>query len=79
MGRLGEYSYSIYLLHFFVVFEMARIIDQHLMAIGNFYLACLWSALCFLCMLPIGYLSFRFIEAPFLRHRRLYALSKSSR
>ena len=42
VGRLGEYSYSIYLLHFFVVFEVARFIHEQIMNISNFYLACLW-------------------------------------
>jgi peptidoglycan/LPS O-acetylase OafA/YrhL len=74
IGNLGAYSYSIYLFHFFVVFAMAAFVHERVMPISNFYLACLWSAVCFLVMMPIGYLSFRFIEAPFLKLRRPYAM-----
>ena len=72
IGRMGEYSYSIYLLHFFVVFRAARFVDVRIMDISNFYLACLWSVVFFLLMMPAGYLSFRFIEGPFLKLRKRY-------
>ncbi len=42
------------------------------MDISNFYLCLLWSLPAFLLMLPFGYLSFRFIETPFLNLRRPY-------
>jgi peptidoglycan/LPS O-acetylase OafA/YrhL len=74
-GYLGAYSYSIYLLHFFVVYQMPGFINRHIMGLGNFYIACLWALLCFLAMLPIGYLSFRFIESPFLKFRRRYVIA----
>ena len=74
IGRLGEYSYSIYLIHFFVVFRAARFIHERVMDISNFYLACLWSVGCFTLMIIPGYLSFRFIEAPFLKMRRKYVV-----
>ena len=72
IGRIGEFSYSIYLLHFFVVFHAARLVNERIMDISNFYLACLWSVVFFLLMMPAGYLSFRFIEAPFLKQRKRY-------
>lgn len=75
IGNAGVYSYSIYLLHFFVVLQMAPFIDQHIMKITNLYEACLWCVPCFLLMLPIGYLSFRYIESPFLKHRRRYVVA----
>ena len=71
-GRLGEYSYSIYLLHFFVVFEAAKFVNEQIMSISNFYLACLWAVFFFVLMLLPGYVSFRFIEAPFLKLRKHY-------
>ncbi len=75
IGRMGEYSYSIYLFHFFIVFDAARFVNTHLMKISNFYWACIWAFLAFIViMMPIGYLSFRFIEAPFLRKRKAYIL-----
>lgn len=72
IGRIGEFSYSIYLLHFFVVFDAVRFVNIHVMNLSNFYIACFWSVICFLLMVPIGYLSFRFIEAPFLKLRKTY-------
>lgn len=72
VGHIGEYSYSIYLMHFFIVFEAAKFANEHIIGIHNFYLACFWSAVFFLLMVPAGYLSFRFIEAPFLRLRKRY-------
>ncbi len=78
IGRMGEYSYSIYLLHFFFVFAAAKFVHEEIMDISNFYLACLWSTAFFLLMMPIAYLSFRFIEAPFLKLRRPYIVQPSS-
>jgi peptidoglycan/LPS O-acetylase OafA/YrhL len=74
IGYLGAYSYSIYLLHFFVVFRMPDFVHQHIMSLSNFYVACGWSLICFTLMLPIGYLSFRYVESPFLTFRRRYIL-----
>lgn len=75
IGRLGEYSYSIYLLHFFIVFEVARFINEKIMSISNFYVACLWALILFIAMVIPGYLSFRFIEMPFLKLRRPYVMN----
>ncbi len=72
IGRIGEYSYSIYLLHVFVVFDAAKFVNEQIMAISNFYLACFWSIVCFLLMLLPGHASYRFIEAPFLKLRKVY-------
>jgi peptidoglycan/LPS O-acetylase OafA/YrhL len=79
IGRIGTYSYSIYLLHFFFVFAAARFVHERVMDIANFYLACLWSIAMFLLMVPIGYLSFRFVESPFLGRRRRYILAATRR
>jgi peptidoglycan/LPS O-acetylase OafA/YrhL len=80
LQRLGEYSYSIYLLHFFLVFRVAKYIDTNLMDISNFYVALAWSIVFFLAMLIPGYLSFRFIERPFLKLRIKYTTeTKASR
>ena len=68
----------LYLLHFFVVFHAARFVHERVMDISNFYLAVPWAMLGFVLMLPIGYLSFRFIERPFLRHRKRYVETKAS-
>jgi len=78
IGHMGEYSYSIYLLHVLVVFKAAPFIDTHVMRMSNFYVACVWSLVCFLAMAPIGYLSYHFVELPFLRLRRPYLLRRES-
>jgi peptidoglycan/LPS O-acetylase OafA/YrhL len=72
VGRMGEYSYSIYLLHFFVVFDAARFVSTHLMNGPSYPVALAWAAVAFVLMMIPGYLSFRFVEAPFLRLRRRY-------
>jgi len=74
IAKLGEYSYSIYLLHFFIVFKAAGFIHTHIMDISNFYIAAVWSLICFIGMMPIGYLSFRFVESPFLKLRKRYII-----
>jgi peptidoglycan/LPS O-acetylase OafA/YrhL len=78
VGRLGEYSYSIYLLHYFVVFAFARFVDERVMDISNFYLALAWATAFFVLMYVPGSLSFRFVEAPFLRLRRRYVVGPRS-
>jgi peptidoglycan/LPS O-acetylase OafA/YrhL len=72
IGTLGQYSYSIYLLHFFVVFEVAKIIDKYIANLSNFYVAVGFSFLFFALMVIPGYLSFKYIESPFLKLRKPY-------
>lgn len=72
VGRLGSWSYSIYLLHFFVVFQMAAFVHERIMDISDIRLALPWALAGFVLMMPAGYLSFRLVEAPFLRLRRRY-------
>jgi peptidoglycan/LPS O-acetylase OafA/YrhL len=77
IGHIGVYSYSIYLLHMFVVFIEARFVNENIMDISNFYLACAWSLAAFLLMMPAGYLCYRYIEKPFLRLRRHYIVASA--
>lgn len=75
IALIGTYSYSIYLLHFFVVFRMSNAINSHIIDLSNIHLAMLFSILCFLVMVPIGYISYKFIETPFLRFRTKYIIA----
>ncbi|RMB51744.1 peptidoglycan/LPS O-acetylase OafA/YrhL [Sphingomonas sp. PP-CE-3A-406] len=72
IAKMGDYSYSIYLLHYFVVFYVSAFIARHVMDLSNFYVAFVWSILMYLAMMPIGYLSMRFIENPPRRFRKRY-------
>jgi peptidoglycan/LPS O-acetylase OafA/YrhL len=72
VARIGIYSYSIYLLHFFIVFRAASFINDRVLDISNFYVACLASTVIFCGMIPIGWLSYRYIEGPALALRRPY-------
>jgi len=72
IATAGAYSYSIYLLHLFVVNHIVHLIERFV-DLSNFYVALAWAIPAFLAMMPLGYLSFRFIEAPPLRYRRRYA------
>ncbi len=74
---IGERSYSIYLLHFFFVFELARFVDRRIMGLSNFYVACCWALVCFFLMLPLAEISWRLVEAPPLRYRRRYVAEAS--
>ncbi len=72
LAILGEYSYSIYLLHFYFVFAVAQWIHVNVLDLSNFYVALPVSLLAFVAMIPISYLSMRFVERPFLGLRRRY-------
>ena len=72
VGKIGDYSYSIYLLHFFVVFRFADYIHTQLMDISNFYVALLWSLPAFGLVTLMAAFSYHVIELPFLKHRKNY-------
>lgn len=73
-GKMGEYSYSIYLLHFFWVFHLSQWLHRHFIDLSNAYVAFVAAFVAFAASKPVGYLSMRFIEAPVLRLRRPYSL-----
>jgi peptidoglycan/LPS O-acetylase OafA/YrhL len=72
LGKIGAYSYSIYLLHPFVVFNLPLIINKRLMDLSNIYVATAWAAACFCGMVVVGSASYHLIEKPFLRYRLRY-------
>ena len=72
IALIGTYSYSIYLLHFFIVFRLSRVINDYVVDLSNIHLALIFSFFCFFCMVPIAHMSYRFIETFFLRFRTIY-------
>lgn len=75
IAQIGAYSYSIYLLHIFICRKMFDFMSENLMPPqSGFYVLLCFSGLGFLLMVPIGYLSFRFIESPFLKLRKSYLI-----
>jgi peptidoglycan/LPS O-acetylase OafA/YrhL len=72
VAKIGQWSYSIYLLHCFVIFSIPGFLDSRLMDISNPYIKLVTATIVFALFLPIGYLSYTYIETPFLRYRRSY-------
>ncbi|MDF1486391.1 acyltransferase [Ramlibacter sp. H39-3-26] len=72
IGRIGEYSYSIYLLHMFFVAAAAQYIHTHITDISNFYIGATWGTACFLLTIPIAWISHVLVEKPFMRWRVAY-------
>lgn len=78
IALIGTYSYSIYLLHMFFQKFILIILLRYLMPISNVYIVFCYCVLGFLVMVPIGYLSFRFIESPFLKFRTKYLIEEKT-
>jgi peptidoglycan/LPS O-acetylase OafA/YrhL len=72
IAKIGQWSYSIYLLHFFFVWRFVRWIDGSLFQIDSFVQALAVALVGFMIMLIPAALSYRFIESPFLRRRIPY-------
>lgn len=72
IALIGTYSYSIYMLHFFLVFWISGLIHNHVIALNNLHVAIVFAFLCFFLMIPLGYISYRFLESPFLKFRTRY-------
>jgi peptidoglycan/LPS O-acetylase OafA/YrhL len=75
LTMIGSSSYSMYLLHSFVVFKAARYIDTQIIDLSNVYLMLFFATLTFLLFVPVAYLSYRIIECPPMRFRVRYKIS----
>ncbi len=75
-AMVGRYSYSIYLLHTFVVFRLAEFVDRHVLSLDNAPLALLAAFVCLVLFLPVAALSYKLIETPFLKRRLGYTVPK---
>ena len=77
IAAIGACSYSIYLLHFFVVFNFASWINANVLELMAFPMVLVASAVSFLCFVPVAYASYRYIELPPMRYRVRYKVDKS--
>ena len=77
LRKIGEYSYSIYLLHFFIVFDLAKIATAWVPGIHILVVAELAAFGCFIMVVPVAWVSYRLIECPFFRFRRKYSSDKT--
>jgi peptidoglycan/LPS O-acetylase OafA/YrhL len=54
------------------VFRMAATVNNYILELSNLYIARLLSLPCFLLMVPIAHVSFKYVESPFLKWRTRY-------
>lgn len=74
-GKIGEYSYSIYLLHVFFVFYASNWFTNKFGPNISLEFALLGSVIFFVLLIPLAHLSYTFIETPFLKFRKKYILT----
>lgn len=72
LALVGTCSYSIYLLHFFVVFDLAQFVQKHVVDLTHTPTMVLASAICFVGFVPVAWASYRFFERPPMRFRQPY-------
>ena len=77
-ARIGEASYSIYLLHFFFVFAMANFINENITPIDNIYKGLFFSFVSFIPITLIGWASYNWFERFWLRFRRPYTAKEAA-
>jgi len=72
LAKVGERSYSIYLLHFFPIVLLRNIFWDRAGDSGYFYIALVIANLAFLAFLPVAGLSYNYFEKRFLVYRKPY-------
>jgi peptidoglycan/LPS O-acetylase OafA/YrhL len=72
LAKIGEWSYSIYLLHFFPIVLMRHLFWDRSGSAGDFYVAFVIANLAFVAFLPVAAASYIFFEKRFLAYRRPY-------
>lgn len=72
----GAASYSVYLLHTFVVFDLAGMAYRHVPGIADWQIAEAVALATFAMAVPVAWLSYRYLELPFLRFRTRYAVPR---
>jgi peptidoglycan/LPS O-acetylase OafA/YrhL len=72
LAKTGEYSYSIYLLHFFPIVLLRDIFWERMGHADDFFLALIAANLAFLAFVPVAGLSYNYFEKFFLVYRKPY-------
>ena len=72
LARIGEWSFSIYLLHFFPAVALRNYFWTTDGTGNNFYVAWIGANVAFVCFLPVAALSYKYFEKRFLVYRRPY-------
>lgn len=72
ISNVGQLSYSMYLIHFFFVFDLANFINRKILPINDLFTGLVFSLISFFIILPICWITFNFIEKPFLKLRKSY-------
>jgi peptidoglycan/LPS O-acetylase OafA/YrhL len=72
LAKVGEWSYSIYLLHFFPMVLLRNLFWDRTGSAGNFFPALMVANLAFVAFLPVAALSYRYFEKRFLVYRKPY-------
>lgn len=74
---IGSASFSIYLLHTFIVFDLGALADHYIPDIATWEIAEAVALAAFLALFPVAWLSYRYFELPFLRYRSSYTGAES--
>src|SRR5262249_50228477 len=77
LGKIGEWSYSIYLLHFFFRAAIIWLVGARAGSAGNFLWAWPFATPCFVAFLPVAAVSYRWLQSPFLTLRKRYTGGKA--
>lgn len=72
LAKVGEYSYSIYLLHFFLIVLLRDIFWERMGSADNFFIALIVANVAFLAFVPVAWLSYNYFEKIFLVYRKPY-------
>lgn len=71
LAKVGACSYSIYILHFFFVIGMSRVIAKFI-PLTNFFVSTAAATLAFCAFVPLAWVSYHYYEMFFLKFRRPY-------
>lgn len=72
LATVGEWSYSIYLLHFFPAVLLRNIFWDRIGSADNFFIALAGASIAFVAFLPVAGFSYNYFEKIFLAYRRPY-------